>query len=189
VPYNSQLSIHHAEPFSLANGPGARYVIWVQGCSLHCPGCFNPQTHALNIGDRISPSELWSNIQNSKKKIEGVTISGGEPLQQLNPVLELARIIKANSTLSIILFSGFSFTEIKKMELFPELVKNLDVLIAGRFIEEKRIASRLSGSSNKTIHFFTDKYTMKDIEAVPEAEVIIDPSGEIVISGINPLKG
>jgi len=53
------LNLYHYEPLSLVNGPGKRAVVWVQGCTLGCPGCFNPQTHSVAAG-KIGASTAWS---------------------------------------------------------------------------------------------------------------------------------
>jgi anaerobic ribonucleoside-triphosphate reductase activating protein len=62
------------------------------------------------------------------------------------------------------------------------------VLLAGRYDERLRLARGLMGSANKTAHFLTDRYGPKDLAAVPEAEVVITPSGEVVTTGIDPLE-
>ena len=76
----STLRLHGFEPCSAANGPGRRAVLWVQGCTLACPGCFNPRTHDRS-GDQVGVDELFSRIDQLGDRIEGVTVSGGEPLQ------------------------------------------------------------------------------------------------------------
>ncbi|HPO59166.1 MAG TPA: hypothetical protein PLV53_10005, partial [Anaerolineaceae bacterium] len=63
-----------------------------------------------------------------------------------------------------------------------------DVLLAGRYLQEERVASGLLGSANKTVHLLTPRYTLADLLAVPEAEITIAPDGEIHLSGINPLE-
>ena len=58
----TRLRLHAFLPRSRANGPGVRAVIWVQGCSLGCPGCFNPQTHAFSGGEVVTVEELFERI-------------------------------------------------------------------------------------------------------------------------------
>jgi anaerobic ribonucleoside-triphosphate reductase activating protein len=182
------LNLYHFEPLSLVNGPGKRAVVWVQGCTLNCPGCFNPQTHPAAAGKNWSVDRLVKLVLEQKNQIEGITISGGEPLQQLKPLIELARQVKGRSNLSILLFSGFTWEEIHRIPQAPALLEHLDVLIAGRYVSGKRLASGLIGSSNKTIHFLTDRYNMADLAPVPGAEVILNSNGEVVLSGIDPLR-
>ena len=182
------LNLHHFEPLSLVNGPGKRSVVWVQGCTLNCPGCFNPQTHpAIAIKD-WPVDRLVKLILERKNEIEGITISGGEPLQQIKPLIDLVNKVKDQSDLSILVFSGFTVGEIQRIAEAHLLLRQLDVLIAGRYLASKRFASGLIGSSNKTIHFLTERYKMTDLIRVPAAEVVLNPNGEIVLSGIDPLR-
>ncbi|HHY89731.1 MAG TPA: radical SAM protein [Chloroflexi bacterium] len=183
------LRLHHFEPASRANGPGLRAVIWVQGCTLGCPGCFNPLTHPRKGGFDCDPDTAAQWVLDARQHgIEGVTISGGEPLQQLASVTRLVKLIKENSDLSVLLFSGFSWEEIQKIPRIDALLTHIDVLLAGRYRQEERVASGLLGSANKTVHLLTPRYTLADLLAVPEAEITIAPDGEIHLSGINPLE-
>lgn len=172
-------------PRSRANGPGVRAVVWVQGCSLGCPGCFNPESHAFNVGERVSVTDLVRRIQGLEGSIEGVTISGGEPFQQRAAVTSLLHRIKAETKLSVIVFTGFTWSEIQAMR-DREILAYVDVLIAGRYDETQRLARGLRGSANKTLHFLTERYTIEDINATPAAEVIITPDGAVIVSGIRP---
>jgi anaerobic ribonucleoside-triphosphate reductase activating protein len=123
--------------------------------------------------------------------IEGVTISGGEPFQQQAALLELIEEIRrALPQLSIIIFTGYTSQEVLD-RLGPALgrfMKNCDVLIAGRYNQQLRVASALTGSANKAFHLYSERYSEKDFKTVPPAEVIIQPDGQIVLSGINPVQ-
>jgi len=195
---NGELSLrlHHFLPLSYANGPGARAVIWVQGCTLGCPGCFNAPTHPTKGGEVISVDSLFERILTTQGTIEGITISGGEPLQQMAAVARLIERVKAETRLSVVLFSGFSWEELTRMGQSQQvnspdyplpLLKNVDVLIAGRYVQQFHLARDLRGSSNKTLHFLTDRYTASDMEAVPLGEIVLTAEGEIIMSGIEPL--
>ncbi len=184
----TNLSIHQIQPASLSNGPGWRAVIWLQGCTLACPGCFNPQTHAPMGGQLLAVDNLVKQIMALQPSIEGITISGGEPLQQLTGLLAFLAQIRATSSLSCVLFSGYSWSEIQKMPQANRLLSVIDVLIAGRYLENQRLAQGLIGSQNKTVHFLTSRYTPADLQAVPEAEVILTKNGEIIYTGINPAR-
>ena len=182
------LRLHHLEPASRANGPGLRAVLWLQGCTLGCPGCFNPQTHPTNIGRLHSVPQLAAELCGMAQDVEGVTISGGEPLQQMPALTALLELVRRQSNLSVVLFSGYTWQEIEHMPAAPRLLAQVDVLIAGRYQSEQRLASGLIGSTNKTLHFLTARYTAQQIQAVPPAEVIITADGEIHLSGIEPLN-
>ena len=186
------LRLHDFLPGSRANGPGLRAVIWVQGCSLACPGCFNPETHPFDGGESVLVDDLFQRIRAlggaGLSRIEGVSISGGEPLQQMSPLLRLLECIKTETGLSVLVFTGYTWQEVGEMPDGGALLMWVDVVIAGRYDATQRLASGLRGSANQTVHLLTDQYTMDQIEAVPPAEVIITADGQTVISGIAPIR-
>jgi len=181
------LRVHAFVPYSRANGPGLRAVLWVQGCSLGCPGCYNPQTHSWTAGQLVPVRELAGRIAALSGTIEGITVSGGEPLQQRPALLELLRCVRKETTLSSIVFTGFAWEEVQRMPEAAALCSRVDVLIAGRYDAAQRLASSLRGSANKTMHFLTNRYGPADLNDVPCAEVILTPRGELLLSGIDPL--
>lgn len=180
------LNLHALLPHSRANGPGVRLVLWLQGCTLGCPGCFNPATHAPEPQWQVPVEDLVGRIVAEAQAIDGITLSGGEPLQQPEALLALLAAIRTRTTLSVLLFSGYTLLEIRQMPLGPAILAHVDVLIAGRYVQTRRLAHGLRGSANKTVHLLTDRYTLEDIEHVPLAEVSIDTAGNILLSGIDP---
>jgi anaerobic ribonucleoside-triphosphate reductase activating protein len=68
------------------------------------------------------------------------------------------------------------------------VLARLDVLIDGRYVSTERLASGLRGSANQRIRLLTDRYTLADVEATPVAEIRIGPTGDVVLTGVNPLK-
>ncbi len=191
------MKIHQFLPFSQANGPGTRAVVWVQGCTLGCPGCFNVPTHPAAGGETVTVEVLFERIKALQNSIEGVTISGGEPLQQQTGVAQLLHRIKAETSLSVVLFTGFSWPELQKIgggqpntspDLPLALLQDVDVLIAGRYDQTQHLAQDLRGSANKTSYFLTNRYMAQDMGAIPPAEVVITAEGDVIMSGIDPLK-
>ncbi len=182
------LRIHQFLPFSRANGPGVRAVIWVQGCSLGCPGCFNPRTHSFAGGEPVCVDDLFGCIVALGDAIEGVTVSGGEPLQQWRPLLALLRHVRRETSLSVLLFTGYPREEVQRMPDAEALLECVDVLIAGRYDASRRPARDLRGSANQTVHLLTERYTMGEVQSVPAAEVIITAEGEVMLSGIDPAR-
>jgi anaerobic ribonucleoside-triphosphate reductase activating protein len=183
----THLRLHEFLPESHANGPGVRAVVWVQGCSLGCPGCFNPETHAFHDDNLVAVDDLVGRVRALGERIEGVTVSGGEPLQQRPALLAFLRRLRGETTLSVLVFTGFSWKEVQHFPDAGELLACIDVLIAGRYEEAERVAHRLIGSRNKTTHFLTQRYGPADLEAVPEAEAILTPDGRVLLTGIDPL--
>lgn len=177
------IRIHAIEPRSKANGPGARTVVWVQGCTLGCAGCFNPATHA-NGGTAMSVDEVIAQVPDG---VEGLSLSGGEPLQQaaaIVPLLDAAR----TRGLSTLAFSGYTEDEIRALPSGPEVLARLDVLIDGRYVSTQRLATGLRGSANQRIVLLSDRYSLADVEATPTGEVRISPTGEVILTGVDPLK-
>jgi len=196
----NHLRMHGFLPASLANGPGRRAVLWVQGCSLGCPGCFNPGSHALSAGSEVAVPELIDRVVDLSPTIDGITVSGGEPLQQWPAVAELLRGVRCRTRLSVVLFSGYSWGELEKYgasaqglaggvndSILVGVSALVDVLIAGRYQESNRVARGLRGSANKTMHFLSNRYSPRDFERPPEGELMIGTGGEIICSGIDPL--
>lgn len=178
--------VHGVEPRSRANGPGARFVIWLQGCTLGCPGCFNPGTHDPGGGREVPVAELAAQLA-AAQGIEGLSLSGGEPLQQ--PAVAAALLDAARARgLSTLAFSGYSLEEARALPGGPEVLARLDVLIDGRYVSGERLATGLRGSANQNIRLLTDRYRLEDVEATPVAEIRIGPDGELVLTGVDPLK-
>lgn len=159
----------------------------MQGCTLGCSDCFNPETHPASGGEFITPQALLEKVV-LITDIAGITISGGEPLQQATPLGEFLRLWRQNSQLPVILFSGFTLAEIERIPGHENILENIDVLIAGRYVATQRVARDLRGSANKEMHFLTDYYQEADFQEIPPAEVIITESGEVLFSGIDPLE-
>lgn len=177
------IRVHAIEPRSRANGPGARTVVWVQGCTLGCAGCFNPATHAGG-GTEMSVDEIMAQVP---ADAEGLSLSGGEPLQQGPAIAALLDAARARG-LSTLAFSGYTREEIEALPHGPSVLARLDVLIDGRYVARERFASGLRGSANQRILLLTDRYTREDVEATPTAEIRISPTGELILTGVDPFK-
>ena len=184
----STLRIHQFIPSSMANGPGMRAVLWLQGCGLACPGCFNPETHSFHAGELVETDDLVRRIIAASPHIDGVTISGGEPFQQSRSLSRLVSQIRQQTSLSVIVFTGYSLIELEKIKYARDVLKNIDVLIAGRYEQDHRIAHGLMGSTNKELIFLTNRISSEKLSATPVSEVLISPNGDILLTGIDPLS-
>jgi anaerobic ribonucleoside-triphosphate reductase activating protein len=183
------IRLHAFEPRSRANGPGARFVVWFQGCTLGCPGCFNPTTHDPGGGRGLALDELIGELTRAAQGggIEGLSLSGGEPLQQpaaARALLDAARALG----LSTLAFSGYTVEEIRALPGGPDVLARLDVLIDGRYVAGDRLATGLRGSANQRIQLLTDRYRRADVETTPVAEIRIGPTGDVILTGVDPLK-
>lgn len=182
------IQVHEFIPTSQVNGPGARAVLWLQGCTLGCPGCFNPETHSPLGGRSVSIDGMFEKIAALQSQVEGLTVSGGEPLQQRRPLQKLVERIRRETGLSVLVFTGFSWEELRRMPEIDTFFACVDVLLAGRYDRSQRVAAGLIGSTNKTVHFLTSRYSPADLEKIPEAEIILQKNGDVLFSGIDPLK-
>lgn len=141
--------------FDVSNGPNVRVTLFVSGCTNRCEGCFNKELQDFNYGNRWGreiEDEFISYVKN--ENISGVNILGGEPLDQTfdNDLLNLLIRIKNETGKSIWLWSGYVLEDILKDEKKKQIIKNIDVLIDGRFeIEKRDISLKYRGSSNQRI--------------------------------------
>lgn len=135
---------------SVVDGPGIRYVIFAQGCKHNCRGCHNPSTHSFNINNEMDVDDLIEEIK-SLKYIDGVTFSGGDPFYQPKEFAYIAKRLKENN-IHIISYSGFTFESLYKNKETKELLENIDVLIDGPFIDNKKsLKLAFRGSENQRV--------------------------------------
>ena len=136
---------------SLVDGPGLRYVIFTQGCLHHCPGCHNPDSHAID-GGYIEDTEQCLLEMDQNPLLDGVTLSGGEPFLQATALIHFVQKVKKRH-LHVMIYSGYTFEEI--LELGDEEKKLLslcDTLVDGKFILSLKSMELLyKGSSNQRI--------------------------------------
>lgn len=178
------LNVHALLPVSQVNGPGKRAVIWFQGCPIRCPGCFNPETHDTEPRQLMTPEQLWEWVSGIPD-IEGITITGGEPLLQAKPIVAFLQLLRRNSKLSVILYSGYTLEQIQKLPYGEELLSLVDVLIDGPFEQDKPANDGIRGSTNQRIHFFTNRYSIADLMPRERCEFIVMSDGTIVQTGVS----
>ena len=144
---------------SIVDGPGMRFVVFTQGCHHRCPGCHNPETHDFQGGLEMPSRDVVSNFMSEadgNPLLDGVTISGGEPLLQAKELLPLAEAVKDRG-LGLWLYTGYTIEEIaargNRYEL--DLLAKADTLVDGRFVERLRSADSretpFAGSANQRI--------------------------------------
>ena len=177
---DSIIRIGHRLDRSEIYGPGLRSVIWIQGCILACKGCWNTQYWSAKGGDEIRVSELLKEIQ-ALDDIEGITLLGGEPLQQAAASLELIKGAKSLG-LSVFLYTGYEPSEFN--EIMLACFNLSDIVVTGRYVQELRDTRlRWRGSQNQQVHFISDVYDETVLTEQTEVEFHILPTGEIQIVG------
>ena len=137
---------------SVVDGPGFRYVIFVQGCTHGCRGCHNPDTHALDGGYAVDTDSLVGDIKQSRC-IDGVTFSGGEPFLQAEAFIHIAEKLK-ELNINIVCYTGFTFEEWiqSRNESHMKLLRLTDMLIDGPYVEElKDLGLTYRGSKNQRV--------------------------------------
>lgn len=135
-------------------GPGERLLIYLKGCSIHCEGCINPHLWSFEGGEKKETNEIVNLV--FEKNLDGVTLHGGEPLDQANGLLDIVRELKRNDK-TVILFTGYTKKELNRTQI--KIWNLADIVIAGRFKFEKRnIYLQFRGSTNQRVYFHKGKY-------------------------------
>lgn len=145
---------HKIEKNSIANGTGVRCVLWCSGCLLHCKGCQNPHTWSFNSGapfDKEVLQELYEALD--KSYIQGLTLSGGNPMDNIPEILHICRTVKEKfPTKDIWIYSGYTFEQLQQSQAAMCVLEYVDVLVDGPYIEEQRdITLPWRGSRNQRV--------------------------------------
>lgn len=139
---------------SIVDGPGIRMTVFFQGCSHECEGCFNKETWDFNGGHYCDVEDIYKAAMNNPL-LDGITLSGGDPIYQVKGALELVKLFE-NTPLNIFVYTGFTFEELleisKNNEDLQAFLEKIDYLVDGKFdITKKDISLRFRGSSNQRI--------------------------------------
>ena len=137
---------------SIEDGPGYRYVLFVQGCHFNCKGCHNPESHPFSGGYFMSPDDIVKKVC-ADPLLDGMTFSGGEPFEQASVLAELAQKINGKG-MNVVCYSGYTFEEIVSSgdRAKLDLLSRCWLLIDGKYVEELRSwQHEFRGSSNQRI--------------------------------------
>nr|WP_072514538.1 anaerobic ribonucleoside-triphosphate reductase activating protein [Ndongobacter massiliensis] len=139
-------------PFDVANGVGVRTTIFVTGCTNHCPSCFNPSYQDFSFGEVWTEKETETVIGYLKKPVvAGLTLLGGEPMQNLE-LTKIVRKIRAAVDTNIWVYSGYTYEQILADPAKKALLDECDVLVDGLFVEALLdLKLKFRGSSNQRI--------------------------------------
>jgi anaerobic ribonucleoside-triphosphate reductase activating protein len=195
--------LHAFIPASRANGPGLRAVVFFQGCTLSCPECWNPETHPFRGGevtvDAVVEEALRAHAQHA---LEGVTFSGGEPMQQADSLLTLMFTLRHRAPeLSFGMFSGYTeyeldlgqygtwgcdYSERVRGRIWRTIQAYLDFAVLGRFDQTQPCILPLRSSRNQVLRLFSHRYTPADFNE-QLTEVNIEEGGRAEVTGFPTL--
>ena len=139
--------------YDVANGVGIRTTLFVSGCHFNCPGCFNKEYQDFSFGKLFDDGEMQKFIDLGKSEnISVYSFLGGEPLDQLydDTMLRTVKAIKTQTDKTIWLWTGYVFENLSEKQM--EIVKHIDILVDGPFIEaQKDMRLLFRGSANQRI--------------------------------------
>lgn len=172
-------------------GPGRRLGLWFQGCSIGCPGCISIDTWEPNVG-RVDLNDVLTVIDRYAPEADGLTVSGGEPLDQPEALATILRHWRLRSERSVLVFTGREFDELSNwLHRNPGLV---DAVITGPFRAELPQTLAMRGSDNQRLHAMTNLgREMLYLDRLATAEdrrldVMFDENGHAWMAGI-PARG
>ncbi len=142
-------------------GPGRRIGIWFAGCKHKCSGCSNPELWNMDKKYYVTVQQLTQLIRKiaDKRRIDGFTLTGGEPMEQAEDIVKLLEQVKDISN-DVLLYTGYEIDELI-LDRQRKLLNKAAVLIDGRYKKELNDNSFLRGSSNQNIHILNEKYKQK----------------------------
>jgi anaerobic ribonucleoside-triphosphate reductase activating protein len=194
--------VHAILPASRANGPGLRCVVFVQGCNLDCPRCWTFRTHAFH-GTEFAIAAILAEvvIRRRQYSLDGVTFSGGEPMQQADDLAELLEGLRsALPRLSVGMFTGYSEEELEtgryftrhgvdreqRLALWHSIRGQLDFAVMGRYDRLQPSDAPMRTSANQVLKLFSARYTEMDFN-VQTVEITIAADGMTRTTGFPTL--
>ena len=194
--------VHAIMPASRVNGPGLRSVVFVQGCNLDCPGCWNIPSHAFH-GPDLAIEAVLADLVNCHHQysLDGVTFSGGEPMQQAEDLDKLLQGLRAQlPMLSFGMFTGYSEMELesgryftrhgvdqdRRRTLWRSIRGQLDFAVMGRYNRLQPSDAPMRSSANQALRLFSSRYSESDF-GVQTVEITIAPDGMTRTTGFPTL--
>lgn len=163
-------------------GPGTRAVLWVQGCTLACPGCVVPESWpARGTATPVAQLVDWL----AALPVEGVTLTGGEPMQQAPALARLLDETRERRDLGVVLYTGYRYEDLRS----HPLLERVDLLIDGPYRRDLHADLRWRGSSNQRLVHLTDRYPPDLPDRSAGLEFRFDPDGRFTFAGVPPWPG
>lgn len=154
------MNYHKYYPVDVVNGEGTRCTLFVSGCEHQCRGCYNQSTWSVDSGvefTRQLEEQIIADLQDTRIKRRGLSLSGGDPLhpKNISAVLRLvARVRKECPDKDIWMWTGYTLAQLNQQQ--KEVITFIDVLIDGKFEQDRADPSLIwRGSSNQIIHRFS----------------------------------
>lgn len=174
-------------PYTKTLGPGPRFVLYLQGCKRMCSGCIASSWQDPDPKKQVEVQKIFEIIYKTcTPEYEGITISGGEPLEQLEHLHYLLSWIKEYTSLGQILYTGYTYQEVLKKKSAKRLLQSIDLLITGPYIQELDNDRGLLGSTNQSLIFLTSRYRpyREFLKDTPRTIEIYIRRGEALLVGI-----
>lgn len=174
-------------------GPGSRSVIWVQGCHFACPGCIVPESWDVLGGSAHTVPELvaWAL---GCEDLDGLTLSGGEPFLQAAALCQLIDCVRAQRETGIVCYTGYKYEFLARSgtEEQKDLLRRIDLLIDGPYIQSLQASLLWRGSSNQRLICLSDRYA-GEVRSSPDVsagmQVFVDADGSFQPVGVPPEPG
>ncbi|CAK0772573.1 anaerobic ribonucleoside-triphosphate reductase activating protein [Gammaproteobacteria bacterium] len=171
-------------------GPGQRVVLWVAGCSLNCPGCLAPELRSPQAGRDLRIARLVQHLLTLPLPLTGLTLTGGEPFDQVEALAELLeQLMPQRPDWDIIAYSGYPLATLHR-QLSGALLKKVDVLIDGPYRTAIPQRHPLAGSGNQQIHSLSTRgqAILADCSALPigRAELGLGSGNAGLLIGVIP---
>ncbi|MBW9205349.1 radical SAM protein [Mumia sp. zg.B17] len=185
---SSPVRVARSIPRTTAEGPGTRFALWVQGCTLQCPGCFNPHLWTQRGGDLVAPETLLDAVP---ADVEGVTLLGGEPFEQAGPLAVFAALVRQRGQ-SVMTFTGFTLDDLRRKESgdVDALIAQTDLLVDGPFLKDQvDLARPWVGSRNQRFHALGPRYRtlVDELDGIGDRlEIRVSADGTVSVNGWAP---
>lgn len=159
-------NIHSLETFGTVDGPGIRYVVFMQGCPLRCAYCHNPDSWDVNAGEKMSVDDLVKDIAKYTRYIDGITVSGGEPLLQIDFLIDLFKKVRELGLTTCIDTSGIVFNKdnLQLIDKLNTLMNVTDIIMLDIKHIDDISHKLLTGKSNVNILEFARYVDSRNVD-------------------------
>lgn len=168
-------------------GPGLRYVVWTQGCPRRCKGCITPESQPLDQGTDFNIEALAADIVNNDR-IDGLTVSGGEPFLQAQSLALLLQLLQQfRPDLTVMVYTGYTLQQLSRIPYATDVLQYVDVLIDGEYIEELNDDKGIRGSSNQRVIALShrlDKYLASMADGIRKIEYVAQDASSVTSIGV-----